>query len=116
MKTYLSVTKALADESRTRILKLLETGELCVCQIQAVLGLGQSTVSKHLSVLKQAGLVEIRKDGIWIYHLLNPQPEGYALTFLASLKDWLNQDAQVLADRKKLVEVKAVELRDLCKK
>ena len=57
------VLKAAGDPTRTRILKLLESGGLCVCQVQAVLGLAPSTVSKHLSILKTAGLVEDRRDG-----------------------------------------------------
>ncbi len=117
MKQYLIVTKALADESRVRILKLLQAGELCVCQIQAVIGLGQSTISKHLSILKNAGLVEIRKDGIWIYHRVASRLENdYISVFLDSLSGWLNDDVQIEADRSRLKEILSIDLKDLCKR
>jgi DNA-binding transcriptional ArsR family regulator len=60
-------TKALADETRVRTLLSLRQGELCVCQITELFGLAPSTVSKHLSILFQAGLVDSRKDGRWMY-------------------------------------------------
>ena len=64
----MNCTKALADENRVRALLALRKGELCVCQITELFGLAPSTVSKHLSILYQAGLVESRKDGRWIYY------------------------------------------------
>jgi ArsR family transcriptional regulator, arsenate/arsenite/antimonite-responsive transcriptional repressor len=70
MRDYLTITKALGDETRVRALMSLTDGELCVCQIIEVLGLSPSTVSKHMSILQQAGLVERRKDGRWHYYRL----------------------------------------------
>lgn len=86
MKSTLQVTKALADAQRARILMLLTSGELCVCQIVEVLALAPSTVSKHLSLLSSAGLVEVRKDGRWVYYRL---PEGEIGRSLAPLLEWL---------------------------
>jgi len=63
----MNLTKALADESRVRAVLALRQGELCVCQITELFGFAPSTVSKHLSILFQANLVESRKDGRWIY-------------------------------------------------
>jgi DNA-binding transcriptional ArsR family regulator len=60
----------LSDESRVRTLLALRKGELCVCQIKELFGLAPSTVSKHLSILFQAGLAESRKEGRWIYYSL----------------------------------------------
>jgi ArsR family transcriptional regulator len=117
MREYLMTAKALADESRVRILKLLEQGEMCVCQIMAVIGLKQSTISKHLSILKTAGLAEDRKDGIWVYNrLAHEQVNPYALAMLDSLRTWLNEDKTVLADRAKWDEVKKIDISILCKK
>lgn len=117
MKTYLTVTKALADETRIRIIKLLEHHELCVCQIQAIIGLGQSTISKHLSILKNAGLVEIRKEGIWIYHRLARNAEDrYVFDMLKLIKGMLNEEALIEADREKAVEYKQIELEEICSK
>jgi len=117
LKTYLTVTKALADETRTRIIKLLEYNELCVCQIQAVIGLGQSTISKHLSILKNAGLVEIRKEGIWIYHRLSENSEDrYVCEMLNMIRGFLNEEPVVQADREKAVEFRQIGLEEICNK
>ena len=70
MRGFLAITKALSDEARVRALMTLANGELCVCQIIEVVGLSPSTVSKHMSILQQAGLVERRKDGRWHYYRL----------------------------------------------
>ena len=70
MREFMSITKALADENRIRTLLALRQGELCVCQITELFGLAPSTISKHLSILFQAGLVESRKDGRWFYYQL----------------------------------------------
>ncbi|MBF0459728.1 MAG: metalloregulator ArsR/SmtB family transcription factor [Nitrospirae bacterium] len=61
---------ALSDETRLRIIKLLEMGELCVCDITAALDMSQPKVSFHLSALKEAGLIRDRKDGKWVYYSL----------------------------------------------
>jgi ArsR family transcriptional regulator len=65
------IFKALSDETRLRILLLLFTGELCVCEAMAVLDLPQSTVSRHLAYLRNAGWVLGRRQGIWMYYRLN---------------------------------------------
>ena len=70
MRQFMAMTKALADEKRVRVLLALQGGELCVCQITELFGLAASTISKHLSILYQAGLVNSRKDGRWIYYSL----------------------------------------------
>ena len=117
MRNYLLVTKALADESRIRILKLLEDGGLCVCQIMAVIGLSQSTISKHLSILKTAGLVDDRKEGIWIYyHLCQDKISEYNLPMLKLINNWLKEDKKVKEDRKKLTEIKRIDIKELCSK
>ncbi len=65
------IFKALADTNRLKIIKLLKEGELCVCELTAVLTTSQSTVSHHLSVLKNAGLIKERKEGKWSYFRLS---------------------------------------------
>jgi len=67
--------RALADQTRLRILNLVEHREVCVCQIVEALGLGQSKVSRHLAHLRNAGLVKDRRDGLWMYYSL-AQPTG----------------------------------------
>ncbi len=71
MQDLLDIFKALSDETRLRILKLLERDELCVCDIVAALGMSQPKVSFHLNVLKEAGLIKDRKEGRWIHYRLD---------------------------------------------
>lgn len=68
MKNTARLFKALSDETRLRILCLLLDGELCVCDIMAVLQLPQSTVSRHLAYLKNSGWVDDRRCGVWMYY------------------------------------------------
>ena len=66
--------KALADETRLRILKLLEVREMCVCEVMVALGLTQPTASHHLGILENAGLAKNRKEGKWVfYSIANPE-------------------------------------------
>ena len=87
LREYEMVMKAVADPTRVRILKLLEAGEMCVCQVVAVLELGQSTVSKHLFLMKMAGLVRERQEKKWV-HYARAESGGspYARKMLAMLK------------------------------
>ena len=67
--------KALGDETRLRVVALLSHGELCVCHLQEALGLSQSNVSRHLGILRAAGIVEDRREGTWVYYRLLPQSD-----------------------------------------
>ena len=71
MKNTAQIFKALADETRLRILALLLDGELCVCEIIAALELPQSTVSRHLAYLRKSGWVQDRRQGLWMYYRLS---------------------------------------------
>src|SRR4030043_1571432 len=71
MDNVLTIFKALSDETRLRILKLLENGELCVCDIVAALDMIQPKVSFHLAVLKEAGLIKDRKQGKWVHYSID---------------------------------------------
>lgn len=71
MTDLLTVFKALSDETRLKVIKLLEHGELCVCDITAALDMSQSKVSFHLGVLKNASLVKSRKEGKWMHYTIN---------------------------------------------
>lgn len=115
MRDFELALKAAGDRTRTRILKLLEDGGLCVCQVQAVLRLAPSTVSKHLAILRTAGLVEDRRDGKWTeYALSREEANPYAAAVLEMLRGPLNRDPLVVADRKRLREIKAIPLVELC--
>lgn len=100
LNSCVTVMKACSDANRIRILKILKEGELCVCQIVSVLGLGQSTVSKHLFLLKNAGLIKDQKIGRWVYYALNDNATtyNYVQDTLRMLSQWLDQDPQINAD------------------
>ena len=75
MTELVLVAKALADPTRVRILTALRGGELCVCELCDALRVSQSTLSTHLHVIREAGLVRTRKEGKWIYYTLAPERE-----------------------------------------
>lgn len=79
LMNLMNITRALSDENRVRILMALRNREFCVCQITAFLDLSPSTTSKHLSVLKQARLVEGKKEGKWVYYRLADLPESFPM-------------------------------------
>ena len=111
------VGRAIADPTRIRILKMLEPEELCVCQITAVLGLAPATVSKHLSTLRQAGLVAQRKSGRWVYYRLAERSSNpYGPKMLILVRDSLAEDETIAEDRRKLVRVKEIPVETLCAK
>lgn len=76
---FMNITRALSDENRVRILMALRHHEFCVCQITAFLDLSPSTTSKHLSVLRQARLIEGKKDGKWVYYRLADSDDSYEM-------------------------------------
>jgi ArsR family transcriptional regulator len=68
---------------------------MCVCEIQSALGLAQPTISRHLKVLEDAGLVDSSKDGLWVNYSLSGGGSPYAATLLGSLKHWLGEDVEI---------------------
>lgn len=93
MKPFTRLMKALSDPNRVRIVKLLEDRTLCVCEIQKVLGLAQPTVSSHLKILEEAGLVDRARQGTWIlYSQAQGSPSEPVRTMLAQLRRWLADD------------------------
>ncbi len=115
MKSFIRVMKAVSDPNRVRVLKLLQGNELCVCEIQGLLGLAQSTVSKHMKLLEDAGLVERERQGTWIiYKLADGSESIYAETMLLELRHWLENDRELKRMRKALPDVAV--LRDGCPK
>jgi len=117
MREFMMVAKALADQNRVRALMLLRAGELCVCQIIEVLGLAPSTVSKHMSILHQARLVETRKEGRWMYYRLAGVK---AAPLVRETIDWvagtLAGSPLIKRDDKRLRQVLKIDRQVLCKK
>jgi DNA-binding transcriptional ArsR family regulator len=113
----MSITKALADENRVRTLLALRQGELCVCQITELFGLAPSTISKHLSILHQAGLVESRKQGRWIfYRLPSPGVPAAARDALRWLEKSLANEPRIFEDGQRLKKILELDPVELCKK
>jgi ArsR family transcriptional regulator len=117
MRALMHITKALADERRVRTLLALRQGELCVCQITELFGLAPSTISKHLSILHQAGLVDSRKDGRWIYYRL-PQngPAAAARDAIRWLEKASADDPVIAEDSQRLKKILCLDPVELCKK
>jgi len=106
MKSFIKVMKALSDPNRVKILKMLEHRELCVCEIQKGLSLAQSTTSKHLKILEDAGFVKYQKKGLWInYSLSLGSDSQYVSVILGNLKHWLNEDPHIDKLIKKIPEL-----------
>ena len=115
MRDFELALKAAGDPTRTRILKMLEAGGLCGCQIQAVLEIAPSTISKHLAILRNAGLVEDRREGKWIEYAVTSEGRNpFASSIFAMLRGPLDRDPAVIADRKRLREIKAIPRIELC--
>ncbi|NJD55859.1 MAG: metalloregulator ArsR/SmtB family transcription factor [Nitrospirae bacterium] len=102
MEDLLNVFKALSEETRLRILKLLEQGELCVCDIVAALDMVQPKVSFHLNVLKEAGFLKDRKQGRWIHYSIEDSDFFRRSLLLSVFERIPKQD--VAEDRKRLEE------------
>lgn len=96
MKEFVRVMKALSDPTRVKILKILEKRLMCVCELQTAIGVAQSTTSKHLKILEDAGLVNSHKDGLWVnYTLSEGQQSPYAASLLGNLRHWLNDKSDI---------------------
>jgi len=114
MKEFIKVMKALSDPNRVKILKLLQHRSLCVCEMQSVLGIAQPTVSNHLKVLEDAGLVSYRKIGLWVnYYLADGNSNAYSACLLGNLKHWLKDDPEIV----RLGEcIPGLNREDICKR
>jgi len=93
MNAYVNIFKAMGDETRLRILNLLlrVKGKLCVCELVDALQLPQYGISKHLAILKNAGLLDVTREGRWIYYGLNRENSPFLRDFSHLLKDYLHE-------------------------
>jgi ArsR family transcriptional regulator len=117
MREFMNITKALADETRVRILVALSDGELCVCQITELFGMAPSTVSKHLSILYQAGLVASHKTERWVYYRLPGRTASpIAKTALAWVLKVTRTEDRIYADGEQLKRILKINPTELCKR
>jgi ArsR family transcriptional regulator, arsenate/arsenite/antimonite-responsive transcriptional repressor len=117
MRELMAVIKALADENRVRILMALGPKELCVCQVVELLGLAPSTISKHMAILKQARLVDSRKEGRWMFYRHaegDASVEAKEMTALVSRL--LADDVLEREDTKRLKQILKMDRDKLCRK
>src|SRR5512137_2341 len=96
MDEFIKVMKALSDPNRVKIIKILQKRVMCVCEIRAALHLAQPTISKHLKVMEEAGLVSHSKDGLWVnYSITGGARSPYAASLLGHMRHWLSEDQEI---------------------
>ncbi|HAD81977.1 MAG: hypothetical protein A2509_01300 [Candidatus Edwardsbacteria bacterium RIFOXYD12_FULL_50_11] len=106
MQNLVKVFKALGDRNRIRIIKMLQEKPMSVNELTAVLGISQPSVSRHLHLLKGAGLVEDKRDALWVnYRLSAAAANEYVPILLKHITRWANQDSMVSQDHKKMKKV-----------
>ncbi len=111
IKENTKLFKALSDPNRLRILKMLQSKSLCVCEITDVLNLATSTVSKHLSILRDTGFIIEEKDGKWVNYMINPRPSDKRISsILATLDFWISDDNLIILDKQKIQNINRIEV------
>lgn len=114
MQDKAKIFKALADETRLRILALLLEGELCVCEIMAALELPQSTISRHLAYLRNSGWVSDRRQGVWMYYRLNDRDEAIIRDLKPLLEKHLSSNPAHALGLEKLRKFQKEENPQMC--
>ena len=102
VKPLTKLFRALGDETRLRMVALLSHGELCVCHLEMALDVSQPNVSRHLGILKAAGVVDSRRDGTWVYYRLAEQEHEAVETMLHTLAKSFGAERTIRADHAKL--------------
>ncbi len=112
----IKIYQCLCDRTRLRILHLLTGGPLCVCHLQAVLEEAQVKISKHLSYLKERGMVEARREANWMIYSLPAKPSAELKANLACLQDCVTEDPTFRSDREKFnrLRTKFAESSPIC--
>ena len=114
LKQTIKIAKALADENRIRILCLLKNKkDLCVCEITDIIGLAQPTISSHLKLLENAGLIESFKDGLWVNYNISSSLDPFSSEFIDVLYKNLKNDKQIKVDEE---NTKKINRDIICKK
>ena len=117
VREFMNLAKAMADRNRVRLLLALRERELCACQLNELIGLAPSTMSKHLSILYQAQLVNTRKEGRWVYYSL---PRKDAPLMVRKALEWIGQsladNPQISDDTQRLAQILTINPSELCKR
>ena len=112
MQELLSIFKALSDETRLKLLKIFEKGEICVCDLVSVLDMSQPKISFHLNVLKEAGLIRDRKQGKWVHYSING-PDIFRRFLVLSVIEKI-PDETIKKDIARLVKVQNMKNKNKC--
>ena len=114
LKEMEKIIKALADKNRLRIIYLLNgKRDICVCEITDIIGLSQPTISSHLRLLENAGLVESNKDGLWVNYNINSQADLFSRRLVEMICKDLKEDKQAKSDLRKLL---AIDRDKICRR
>jgi ArsR family transcriptional regulator, arsenate/arsenite/antimonite-responsive transcriptional repressor len=117
MESVLAITRALSDENRLRALLALGDREVCVCQLIELLKLAPSTVSKHMSILKQARLVQGQKRGRWVYYrMAGPEAPSEVRRALEWIHSCLQRSPNIRQDRHQLKTIARLDRHELCRR
>lgn len=116
MRDFVRLCKALSDETRIRILKVLLQRECCVCEVMQALDISQSRASRNLGILEEAGFIKSRRDGLWILYSIDQRNmDSCASPLIELLRGSLANDETILQDRKRLSHAVRVGPRRICK-
>lgn len=115
MNQLTTITHALSDHNRLRLLAACMDRERCVCQLVELIDLSNASISKHLATLRNAGLLESRKDGRWVHYQTPPSPAAIITDALTFVRTYAMNDDQFQTDRTKLTEIDAIEPCDLAR-
>ena len=111
MKNFTKVMKALSDPNRVKIVKMLQRKLMCVCEMQEALEISQSSVSKHLKILEEAGIVDYKKDGLWVnYHLTDGRSSPYVSSLVGNLRHWLEDEPEITELVQRLPRIRREEI------
>ena len=103
MREFVKAFKALSDETRVRILKLLLERECCVCEVMQALDISQSRASRNLGILHDAGFIKARRDGLWVLYSIDEKGmASYFGVLIELLRDSLDRDETILMDSERL--------------
>jgi DNA-binding transcriptional ArsR family regulator len=117
LRNLLGITSAISDETRIRILMMLNIAELCVCQITAALNLAPSTTSRHLSILEAADLIRRRKVGRWVHYKLNDPSESKPVKDALKLVSIsVSKSQHVTEDRRRIKALLKEDISIICKR
>ena len=112
MRDFIKVTKALSDPNRVKIIKMLGQRAMFVSEMQAVLGISQPAVSKHLKILEEAGLVTFHKEGTWVrYRVANGMSSPYAASILGNLRHWLENAPEIIELQARFPDIHRVDIQ-----